>query len=72
MSKKKTAALAVVTPKIPQAIQNRLMEKMVERNDEKIIDKIQQRNAHVEAIKRLNKEINDLCTLDGIGDATAE
>lgn len=51
-------------PKIPKRIQERLMDKMLDMNDEKIIEKIQQRNSHKEAIARIDKEIEAMCSLN--------
>jgi len=64
MPKKENALVPVGTLKIPKRIQERLTEKMIDMNDGKIIEKVQQRNAHLEAIQRIDKEIEALCTLN--------
>lgn len=62
-----TKEIAVVgAPKLSKELKNRLMNKMMDKNDDKIIEKMQQRQSHVEAIKRLDKEIVDLTTLTGL------
>ena len=59
--------IAVVgTPKLSKELKNRLLGKMLDRNDDKIIEKMEQRQSHIEAIKRLDKEIVDLTTLTGL------
>lgn len=64
MSKKQTQVALAGAFKIPKHIQDRLVDKMLEKNDEKIIDKIQQLNAHKESVKRLSAEIEELCSLN--------
>ncbi len=53
-------------PKISKELKNRLLEKMMDKNDDKIIEKIQQRQSHIEAIKRLDKEISELTSIEGL------
>lgn len=62
MSKKQNE-LSVQGPVIPEAIKNRLQEKMMDMNDTKVIDKLQQINAHKEAIALLNKEVEALISI---------
>ena len=52
--------------KLPKGLKDRLMEKIIDKNDDKIIEKIQQRQSHVEAIQRLDKEIAELTTFNGL------
>ena len=63
MKEEKSVALVGSSLKIPKKIQDRLVEKMLEMNDTKIIERIQQRNSHIEAISRIDKEIEEMCTL---------
>lgn len=62
--KKQTGLVPAGMPTIPKRVQDRLIDKMMEMNDTKIIERVQQRNAHLEAITRLNKEIEELCSLN--------
>lgn len=61
---KETSLVPVGGLKLPKKVQDRLMEKMLDLNDTKIIDRIQQRNAHLEHITRLDEEIKALCTIN--------
>ena len=53
-------------PKLSKELRTRLMEKMIDKNDDLIIEKMKQRQSHVEAIKRIDKEIMELTTLTGL------
>jgi hypothetical protein len=53
-------------PKLSKELRTRLMEKMIDKNDDTIIEKMKQRQSHVEAIKRIDKEIVELTTLTGL------
>jgi len=59
--------IAVIgTPKLSKELKNRLMTKMLDKNDDKIIAAMEQRQSHVEAIKRIDKEIANLTSITGI------
>lgn len=55
----------VQMPKLSKELKTRLANKLMDKNDDKIIEFMQQRQSHIEAIKRLDKEIGDLTTLVG-------
>lgn len=65
MEKKNEVAI-IGTPKLSKGLKDRLMNKILDKNDDKIIEKLEQRQSHIEAIKRLDKEIADLTSLTGI------
>ena len=65
MSKTKNTEI-VPTIKLSKKIQERLQAKMLDMNDEKIIELIQQINSHKQAIVRLNKEVENLTSIEGI------
>lgn len=52
--------------KLPKKVQDRLMDKMMEKNDDRIIACMEQRQSHIEAIKLIDKEIKDLTSLTGV------
>lgn len=54
------------SPKLPKGLKDRLMNKILDKNDDKIIEKLEQRQSHIEAVKRLDREIADLTKLTGI------
>lgn len=56
----------VGNPKLPKKLQERLMAKIIDKNDDKIIELMQQRNSHVVAIQRIDKEILELTTITGL------
>ena len=63
----KNNEVAVIgNPKLPKALKDRLMSKILDKNDEKIIEKMQQRQSHIEAIQRIDKEIADLTSFTGL------
>ena len=66
MSKENKEIALVISPKLPKDLKDRLVSKMLDKNDDKIIEKLQQRQSHIEAIKRLDKEIEDLTSLAGL------
>lgn len=65
MSNKNEIAV-IGTPKLPKALKDRLMNKILDKNDDKIIAAMEQRQSHIEAIKRIDKEIADLTSIHGI------
>jgi len=64
MSTKEIALVA--TLKLPKELKERLAAKIIDKNDDKIIEKFQQRQSHIEAIKRLDKEIGELTNIEGL------
>ena len=64
MSTKEIALVA--TLKLPKELKERLAAKIIDKNDDKIIEKFQQRQSHIEAIKRLDKEIVELTSIEGL------
>lgn len=58
--------MTIGSPKLPKKFQDRLMAKIIDKNDDKIIELMQQRNSHVQAIQRIDKEITELTTLTGL------
>lgn len=53
-------------PKLSKELKNRLLTKMMDKNDDKIIEKMQQRQSHVESIQRIDKEIGELTSIQGL------
>jgi hypothetical protein len=63
----KNNEIAVVgSPKLSKELKNRLMNKIIDKNDDKIIQAMEQRQSHIEAIKRIDKEIADLTSITGL------
>ena len=58
MSNKKE--IAIVGPNVPKEIQDRLRAKLMDKNDDKIIEKMQQIQSHKDSIARLSKEVEDM------------
>lgn len=51
---------------LPKELKDRLMDKIVAKNDDKIINALEQRASHIEAIKRIDAEIETLTSLNGL------
>lgn len=62
----KNEVSVIGTPKLSKEMKNRLMTKILDRNDEKIIQAMEQRQSHIEAIRRIDKEITELTSIHGI------
>lgn len=63
----KNNEIAVIgSPKLSKELKNRLMSKIIDKNDDKIIQAMEQRQSHVEAIKRIDREIADLTSISGL------
>ena len=60
---KKEIVVSELGSLIPKAVQDRLRLKMLDVNDDKIIDRMQQINSHKEAIARLTKEIEGMLSI---------
>ena len=65
MEKEKGVAV-IGLPKLSKELKTRLMSKILDKNDDKIIQAMEQRQSHIEAIKRIDKEIGDLTSINGI------
>jgi len=52
--------------KLSKELKERLMNKILDKNDDKIIALMEQRNSHIQAIKRIDSEISDLTSLSGL------
>ncbi len=65
---KKDTSLTVSGPKVPKAIQDRIMNKIMDKNDDKIVEKLTQIQSHKKAIATLTKEVEELCSVEGLTD----
>ena len=65
MEKEKGVAV-IGLPKLSKELKTRLMSKILDKNDDKIIQAMEQRQSHIEAIRRIDKEIADLTSINGI------
>jgi len=63
-NKNKVAVIGM--PKLSKELKDRLLGKMLDKNDDKIIEKMEQRQSHIEAIRRIDKEIADLTSISGL------
>lgn len=52
--------------KISKELKSRLLNKMMDKNDDKIIALMEQRQSHIEAVKRIDREIAGLTSLTGL------
>lgn len=65
--KNNSKGIAVIgMPNLSKELKERLIGKMIDKNDDKIIERMQQRQSHIESIKRLDNEIVELTTLTGL------